>query len=204
MEKKRDSFVFYRSFYESISTLDDEAQLQLYRAIVNYSLNQEEPILTGVALGFWTLIRPNLEANNKRWENGSQPKQKQNRSKTEANNKQNRSKTEANKDKDKDKDEEKKSTHAQLFQSIQDSWNSIAEQKGISKVALITKPREDKLKTRLKEQNFLDVLEFIFSALLRLPSSHNYFGNNKSNWKISLDYLIDNGNNYIKVYEELS
>ncbi len=111
--------------------------------------------------------------------------------------------TTCNTEKEKEK-EEKRHTHAQLFQSIQDSWNVIAEQKGISKIALITKPREDKIKARLKEQNFLDVMEYVFSALSKLPVTHNYFGNNKNGWKISFDYLVDNGNNYIKVYEELS
>ncbi len=118
MDKKRDSFVFYRSFYESISTLDDESQINLYKAIIDFSLNQKEPILSGVALGFWTLIKPNLEANNKRWENGNKPKQKQEGSKTEAKQKQEGSKTEANKDKDKDKDKEYKESCALEFDSI--------------------------------------------------------------------------------------
>ena len=47
-------------------------------------------------------MRPVLEANRKRYENGMKPK----RSKTEANEKQNRSKAEANKDKDKYKDKD--------------------------------------------------------------------------------------------------
>lgn len=37
--EKRDSFVFYRSFYEAINELASEEQLSLYRSIADYSLN---------------------------------------------------------------------------------------------------------------------------------------------------------------------
>jgi hypothetical protein len=103
---ERNSFIFYRSFYEAISDLPDEQQLEIYKAIASYSFDFKEPELSGVSKSFWKLIRPNLEANNKRFENGKKPKKKQNRSKTEAKQKQNRSKAEANKDVDKDKEED--------------------------------------------------------------------------------------------------
>ena len=81
----RDGFIFYRSFYEAISDLSNEQQLEIYQAIAKYSLNFEEPILSGVTATIFKLIKPQLEANNKRYVNGKQPKRKQNGSKRKQN-----------------------------------------------------------------------------------------------------------------------
>ncbi len=87
----RDSFIFYRSFYESIKELPEENQLEVYKAISNYALNQEEFELTGISKAIFSLIKPQLDANYKKYENGKQKK-----SKTEAKQKQSRSKTGTN------------------------------------------------------------------------------------------------------------
>lgn len=82
-------FVFYRSWYEAIEELPDEIMLELFKAITFYGLNQEEPAeITPIARSYWKLIKPIIEANNKRYDNGKKAKQKQNGSKTEANDKQ--------------------------------------------------------------------------------------------------------------------
>ena len=44
----RDSFIFYRSFYEAINDLEDNQQLEIYQAMANFSLNFTEPNLSGV------------------------------------------------------------------------------------------------------------------------------------------------------------
>jgi hypothetical protein len=67
----KDSFVFYRSFAEAIDDLPDEQQLIVYRAIKEYALNRVEIELNGVAKSFWKLIKPQLEANNRRYNNGT-------------------------------------------------------------------------------------------------------------------------------------
>lgn len=92
----RDSAIFYRSFYEAIKELDPVLQAQVYSAVFEYALNFNEVELTGIAKTVFTLIKPQLDANNKRYNNGTKPKQKQNGSKTEARKKQTRSKVEAN------------------------------------------------------------------------------------------------------------
>ena len=82
-------FVFYRSWLEAIEELPDALMFELLKAIVYYGLNQEEPAeMTAQARSYWKLIKPIIEANNKRYENGKKAKQKQNVSKTEANEKQ--------------------------------------------------------------------------------------------------------------------
>ena len=93
----RDSFIFYRSFYEAINDLEDNQQLEIYQAMANFSLNFAEPNLSGVTATIFKLIKPQLEANNKRYVNGSKPKTKQEESKTEAKQKQDDIKEEANK-----------------------------------------------------------------------------------------------------------
>lgn len=66
----RDSFIFYRSFQEAINEASESEQLSIYRAISGYALNREEPELSGVAKLAWLLIKPQLDANWKRFENG--------------------------------------------------------------------------------------------------------------------------------------
>ena len=87
----RDSFIFYRSFYEAIKEIPEENQLNVYKAISNYALNQDEIELDGVSKAIFSLIKPQLDANYKKYENGKQKK-----SKKEANDKQEKSKSETN------------------------------------------------------------------------------------------------------------
>lgn len=96
MEEKRDSMIFYRSFYEAIKELSKEQQGEIYNAIFSYGLDFTEPILTGVSKTVWTLIKPQIDANIRRYNNGKQPKNKQEISETEAKQEQKVSKTEAN------------------------------------------------------------------------------------------------------------
>ena len=103
----RNSFIFYRSFYEAIADLPEANQLELYRAIFELSLNENEPKLTGISKTVFTLIRPQIVANNQRFKNGIKAKVKRNVSEIEANNKQNQSKTEANKNKNNNNNENK-------------------------------------------------------------------------------------------------
>lgn len=87
----RDSFIFYRSFYEAISELPKENQADSYNAIMRYALDQEEIELTGISKAIFSLVKPQLDANYKKYENGKQKK-----SKTEAKQKQTKSKKATN------------------------------------------------------------------------------------------------------------
>lgn len=66
----RDSFVFYRSFYESISGLSDKQQLEVYKAISSYALNGELIDLGVVANAIFCLAKPSIDSNQRRYENG--------------------------------------------------------------------------------------------------------------------------------------
>jgi|GEM_PF-2850977 hypothetical protein len=66
----RDSMVFYRSFYESIKELPYENQLEVYNAIFELSLNFGEIELSGLSKTIFRLIKPQIEANNKKFIDG--------------------------------------------------------------------------------------------------------------------------------------
>lgn len=67
----RDSFVFYRSFFESLRLMPPEVQAEVYPAIVEYGLNGKEPKgLSDIARGVFILIKPNIDATIARKENG--------------------------------------------------------------------------------------------------------------------------------------
>ena len=78
--ENRQWFIFYYSFYEALSELPDQNKLELYEAISQYSFNGNEPQnLTWISVPMWKLIRPQLEANNKRyvdWCKGWRPSKK--------------------------------------------------------------------------------------------------------------------------------
>jgi hypothetical protein len=82
----RDSFIFYRSFYEAAKNLPKETQADVYRAVMAYALDGETvgdlcPITTAIFL----LIKPQIDANTKRFLNGKtggRPKAENNQEQT--------------------------------------------------------------------------------------------------------------------------
>lgn len=94
---KRDSVIFYRSFYEAIKELPLDVQSLVYNAIFEYSLDFNEAVLTGLPKTIFTLIKPQLDANNKRFENGSKGgRKKQKETKSESKHNQSETKDKAN------------------------------------------------------------------------------------------------------------
>lgn len=65
----RDSFVFYKSFYDAIKQIPEEYQLELYNAILQYSLEGLEPSnLSNIASAIFILIKPNIDSAQKKYE----------------------------------------------------------------------------------------------------------------------------------------
>lgn len=71
MTKQRDSFIFYRSFYDASKALDDENRLALLDAIFEFALNHTETELEALPDAMFKLIKPQLEANYAKWQNGN-------------------------------------------------------------------------------------------------------------------------------------
>lgn len=68
---ERESFVFYRSFYDAIIDLPKDIQIEVLTAIIEYALfgrlpREQKPF----AKAIFTLVRPNIDVNNIRYENG--------------------------------------------------------------------------------------------------------------------------------------
>jgi Family of unknown function (DUF6291) len=114
----RDGFVFYRSFYESAKALSDEDKLEFYDAIFEFALNQNETKTKPLVNAFINLVKPQIEANNRRYENGKKggrpskndAKENLNETKAKPNNNLDETKAkpkEKEKEKEKEKDKEK-------------------------------------------------------------------------------------------------
>lgn len=64
----RDSFLFYRKFKELIATLPYDERVDVYDAILDYSLDFTAPNLTGDANEIWKQIKPILDRDIKKWQ----------------------------------------------------------------------------------------------------------------------------------------
>ena len=67
---KKESFVYYRSFWDAIQTRPDNERLALYDAILLYAFEGKQSELQGVEYSIFTLIKPQIDANHRKWENG--------------------------------------------------------------------------------------------------------------------------------------
>ena len=98
----RDSFIFYRSFFETIKKIPKKDRLQLVEAICNYALNDEEDSLSSLNAAIFEMVKPQIDANTKRYENGKKggrpkkPNQNQNETKPKPNHNQSITKTKPN------------------------------------------------------------------------------------------------------------
>lgn len=66
----KDSFVFYKSFFEAIEKLPEECQLEAYRSITKLALFGEDEEPTGLASIVYIMAKPQIEANFEKYENG--------------------------------------------------------------------------------------------------------------------------------------
>ena len=84
----RDSFIFYRSFFEAAEDLGPEEKCAMFDAICDYALNFVEPSLEGTPKMAFRLIKPQLDANIARYNNGQKggrPSSKRTKSKPKRN-----------------------------------------------------------------------------------------------------------------------
>jgi len=66
----RDSVIVYASFIEAIRELEPDDQLTMFWAICDYGTRGIEPQLDGSKRLLWHIIKPLIDANNKRYEDG--------------------------------------------------------------------------------------------------------------------------------------
>lgn len=121
----RDSFIIYKSFYESTKELGPEIRCEIYDAIMEYGFNKKEIELSGVAKAIFTLIKPQLDANNKKYENGckgGRPKteKKPKNNLKETNLKPNDNENENDNDNDKKKNNKKKNFKVPTLEEVEE------------------------------------------------------------------------------------
>ncbi len=92
----RESIIFYRSFYEAIKDLKTDIQGEIYTAIMEYGLyGKETENLGPIARSIFTLVKPQIDKNIKRYENGCRGgRPNQDKTKREPNNNQNKTEQE--------------------------------------------------------------------------------------------------------------
>ncbi|MDV4026196.1 hypothetical protein CMT52_17840 [Elizabethkingia anophelis] len=142
---QRDSFIFYRSFYEAIKELPRDIQGEVLTTIMEYGLEGvTTDNLKPVARAIFTLIKPILDANNQRFVNGSKGGRKPSNNQDETENKpkgnQEETKVLPNKEEDVeeeeevdvDKEGEKKHAPTKPFSKLSkdEFYNSLAEHVG--------------------------------------------------------------------------
>lgn len=66
----RDSVVFYRSFMSATDDLTPKQYKNLVKSILHYAMDDLDPDLKGVEKTLFDLIKPQIDANNKRFFNG--------------------------------------------------------------------------------------------------------------------------------------
>lgn len=66
----RDSIVFYRSFLEATEDLPAEDFKRCVMAILKYGLDGEIPTTSGIEKTIFIMAKPQIDVNNKRYENG--------------------------------------------------------------------------------------------------------------------------------------
>ena len=94
----RDSTIFYRSFYDSIKLLPKRYQLAFYDALFDYMFDDVEPSkLMGGAAALFKALKPQIDVNNQRYENGKKggrPRKNQTETKPKPNDNQTYNQTE--------------------------------------------------------------------------------------------------------------
>lgn len=67
----RDSVVFYRSFYEAIKDLPAEQFKASVKSIMDYGLDDKIPETNGIEKTVYIMAKPQIDANNTRYKNGT-------------------------------------------------------------------------------------------------------------------------------------
>ena len=209
----RNSFIFYRSFYESIKDLPRDIQGEIYTAIMEYGLNGNgTDNLKPVARSIFTLIKPIMDSNEKRYKNGcngGRPR-KENQNETEEKPKENQSETKIkpndNVNEDVNVNEEdiiklscesvvKKESEKIDYNSIVEAFNNTLVPP-LPKVLAISDARKRAIKARVNEHG-IEAVKTVFNNVLQSKFLKGEEGNG---WKCYFDWIF-NPRNFLKILE---
>ena len=154
---ERESFVFYRSFFESISCLTKEQKADCLDAIAKYALDGEVIEMEGIIKALFLSMKPQIDANTRRYANGcrgGKPKSNQNETKTEPKSNQTITKPEPKSNQNETKTEPKsnqKVTKPEPNVNVNDNEN---ENEKITPLTPLKGEKEKKPSDLVEEKNF--------------------------------------------------
>lgn len=156
---ERESFVFYRSFFESISCLTKEQKADCLDAIAKYALDGEVIEMDGIIKALFLSMKPQIDANTRRYANGcrgGKPKSNQDETKTEPNPNQTITKPEPKSNQNETKTEPKsnqKVTKPEPNVNVNDNDNENENEK-ITPLTPLKGEKEKKPSDLVEEKNF--------------------------------------------------
>ena len=182
---ERDGFVFYKSFAEAICDLQDDVKLECLNAIIDYGIYGIERELSGIPAIVFKLVKPQLDANNKRFSDGKKggrPK------KTDGLENKNQWFSD---EKPKEKEKEKVEID---YQGIIDLYNEICV--SLPRVTKLSDSRKRAIKTRLKSYTVEDL-----KKAFEMAESSDFISGRNGKWNnASFDWLM-NETNLVKVLD---
>ena len=183
---ERDSFVFYRSFAECIRELDPSIRCDCYDAIVDYALDGVTPKTEGVVSAMFKAFKPQIDANNRRFENGrkgGRPKVNQEETKTKPKVNQNKTNPKPNVNVNVNEN-----VNVNIYKHIRDMFNETCV--SFPKVQTLSEKRKKALSARLKVYTEED-----FKTLFTKAEASSFLkGQNGRNWVATFDWLICDAN----------
>lgn len=200
----RDSFIFYRSFYEAIKDLPRDIQGEIYTAIMEYSLyGNEAENLKPVARSIFTLIKPQIDVNNKRFDNGCKGGRPKNDNQAET-----KPKPNYNDNKNKNVNEytppiipqgdvaHSDEHHETIdYNALMNTFNRMFENK-LPRISSMTDKRKKSVKARASEHGKTSIID-VFN---NVAQSAFLLGRNNQNWRCDFDWIFK-PTNFIKILE---
>lgn len=192
---ERDSFVFYRSFYEAIKCLDDLEAIECFKAIASYALDGVETEIEGPAKAIYITVKPQIDANNRKYLNGckgGKPKANQDETKMKPKANQKLTKPKPN-DNENDNDNDNENVNENVkeiinYQEIVDLYNNTCV--SLPRVSALSDSRKKSIRARLKKYSVEDLKK----AFLMAERSDFLKGANNRNWSANFDWIMNDTN----------
>ena len=191
---ERESFVFYKSFCEALSNLDDKTRLECYDAIVSYGIYGNVQELEGIPEVVFKLIKPQLDANNKRYEDGKKGGRPKKTSGFENENhrfSEKKPNVNVNVNENLNVNENDKGVSYQL---VADIYNDTCV--SFPRLTQLSDKRKKAIKARLNKYTIDDLKK----AFEMAEQSDFLKGNNNRNWSANFDWIM-NDNNLAKILD---
>lgn len=194
---ERDGFVFYKSFAEATEGLQDDVKLECLTAIIDYGIYGIERELTGIPAIVFKLVKPQLDANNKRFSDGKKGGRPKKTDGFENKNQWFSDEKPKEKEKEKVKDKEKEKVKEKVeidYQGIINLYNEICV--SLPRVTKLSDSRKRAIKARLKSYTVEDL-----KKAFEMAEGSDFISGRSGKWNgASFDWLM-NETNLVKVLD---